>query len=109
MSTTKKTRAPKTAAPKTKKPPKTAPAAPSSTAPTKKLSALEAAVRVLEESQVPMSCGEMIAAMTSKGYWTSPGGKTPAATLYSAILRELKVKGEQARFQKTERGKFARA
>jgi hypothetical protein len=23
------------------------------------------------------------------GYWTSPGGATPAATLYSAVLREI--------------------
>ena len=27
-------------------------------------------------------------------------------TVYSAILRELSTKGEQARFIKTERGKF---
>jgi hypothetical protein len=50
----------------------------------------------------------MIAAMAAKGYWTSPGGQTPAATLYSAILRELTTKGPNARFVKTERGKFAR-
>ena len=49
----------------------------------------------------------MIKAMAEKGYWTSPGGKTPAATLYSAILRELQTKGKDARFKKTERGKFA--
>jgi hypothetical protein len=55
-----------------------------------------------------MNCQEMIAAMTAKGYWTSPAGKTPQATLYSALLREIKTKGDQARFQKTERGKFAR-
>jgi hypothetical protein len=48
----------------------------------------------------------MIEAMGKKGYWTSPGGKTPHATLYSAILRELKAKGKEARFKKTERGKF---
>jgi hypothetical protein len=48
----------------------------------------------------------MIAAMAAKSYWTSPGGKTPAATLYSAILRELKTKKSEARFRKTERGKF---
>ncbi len=54
-----------------------------------------------------MSCKEMIEAMASKGYWTSPGGKTPEATLYSAILRELATKGADARFLKTERGKFA--
>ena len=32
-----------------------------------------------------MNCQEMIEAMAAKGYWKSPGGKTPAATLYSAI------------------------
>ena len=49
----------------------------------------------------------MIDAMAKKGYWTSPGGKTPAATLYSAILREISTKGKEARFKKTERGKFS--
>jgi hypothetical protein len=49
----------------------------------------------------------LIAAMAAKGYWSSPRGRTPAATLYSAILRELQTKGETARFIKTERGKFA--
>jgi len=72
-----------------------------------KLSALDAAAKVLAETATPMTTGEMIEAMGAKGYWTSPGGKTPAATLYSAILRELKVKGPASRFTKTERGKFA--
>src|SRR5262245_39626320 len=73
----------------------------------KKLSALDAAAKVLGEKAKPMTCKEMIEAMAAKGYWHSPGGKTPAATLYSAILRELATKGEEARFQKTDRGKFA--
>jgi HB1, ASXL, restriction endonuclease HTH domain len=73
----------------------------------KKLSALDAAVRVLEESGQPMNCQELIAAMAAKGYWSSPKGRTPAGTLYSAILRELQSQGEQARFVKTQRGKFA--
>ena len=77
--------------------------------PSKKLSALDAAARVLGESGQAMNCQEMIEAMAAKGYWTSPGGKTPSATLYSSILRELKTKGGEARFRKTERGKFARA
>ena len=72
-----------------------------------KLSAIEAAVKVLTEAGQPMNTQQMIAAMAEKGYWTSPGGKTPAATLYSAILREITTHGAQARFQKTERGKFA--
>ena len=52
------------------------------------------------------SCQEMIKAIGEKGYWTSPGGKTPHATLYSAILREIQNKGNDARFKKMERGKF---
>jgi hypothetical protein len=75
----------------------------------KKLSALDAAARVLGESGQTMNCQEMIEAMAVKGYWTSPGGKTPSSTLYSAILRELKTKGSDARFRKTERGKFSLA
>jgi len=78
------------------------------TAQPKKRSALDAAAQVLSEAGQPMNCQEMIAAMTAQGYWTSPAGKTPQATLYSALLREIKTKGDQARFQKTDRGKFAR-
>ena len=75
-------------------------------APAKKFSALDAAVQVLAESDRPMNCREMIEAMAEKGYWTSPAGKTPASTLYSAIVRELTTKGREARFQKVERGRF---
>src|SRR5262249_8817390 len=71
----------------------------------KKLSALDAALRVLQEAGQPMTCPEMIEAMAAKGYWTSPGGKTPAATLYSAILRETQTRGDASRSVKTERGK----
>jgi len=72
-----------------------------------KLSALEAAVRLLGESGQAMNCQEMIAAMAAKGYWTSPGGKTPSATLYTSILKELTTKGKESRFVKVERGRFA--
>lgn len=72
-----------------------------------KMSAIDAAAKVLAESGTAMTTAEMILAMSLKGYWTSPGGKTPAATLYSSILREVATKGEQARFVKTERGHFA--
>ena len=71
-----------------------------------KLSALDAAAMVLRESGQPMNCQAMIQDMAAKGYWTSPAGKTPASTLYSALLREIKLKGSQARFQKTARGHF---
>ena len=53
-----------------------------------------------------MTTKEMIETMAAKGYWSSPNGQTPAATLYSAILREIKTKGKESRFEKTEKGKF---
>jgi|SRR5271154_1719984 len=80
---------------------------PHASRPAKRVSALAAAARVLAESGTPMSCGELIQVMAEKKYWSSPAGKTPASTLYSAILRELKTKGNAARFKKTERGKFS--
>lgn len=73
----------------------------------KKLSALDAAAKVLAEAGQAMTCQEMIATMVAKGYWTSPNGRTPAGTLYSAILRETTTKGTANRFVKAERGKFA--
>jgi outer membrane biosynthesis protein TonB len=75
----------------------------------KKLSALDAAAKVLAETCTPMGCTEMIGAMAARGYWTSPGGKTPAATLYSAMFREIATKGTHSRFVKADRGKFALA
>jgi outer membrane biosynthesis protein TonB len=75
----------------------------------KKVSALDAAARVLGETGQPMNCQEMITAMAAKGYWNSPGGKTPHATLYSAIAREITTKGTQSRFVKADRGTFALA
>lgn len=73
----------------------------------KKMSAIDAAAQLLASSKEPMGCKELIEAMAAKGLWTSPGGKTPHATLYSAILREINEKGKEARFVKTDRGRFA--
>jgi hypothetical protein len=84
-------------------------AAPLTEAVSKPLSALDAAAKVLAETGQPMRCTELIAAMTAKGYWTSPAGKTPASTLYAAMLRELRTKKDQSRFRKAERGKFGLA
>jgi hypothetical protein len=74
---------------------------------TGKLSALDAAAKVLAETGQAMTCQELIGAMATKGYWSSPAGKTPASTLYSAMLREAATKGDQARFVKAGRGRFA--
>ncbi len=72
-----------------------------------KLSQLDAAVKVLEEAKEPMNTKAMIEAMAAKGYWTSPGGATPWATLYSALIREIAHKGAESRFTKVDRGQFA--
>ncbi|HEX5033381.1 MAG TPA: HTH domain-containing protein [bacterium] len=73
----------------------------------KRVSALDAAAQVVSASKEPMNAKEMIEAMAAKKLWTSPGGKTPHATLFSALIREIAAKGKDARFVKTERGKFA--
>ena len=99
---TKKT-AKKAAAPKAKTTAKTTkPAA-------KKVSQIEAALQVLAKAKEPMNCAAMVEAMAAAGLWSSPGGKTPASTLYASILRELNTKGKDARFVKKDRGLFALA
>ena len=70
------------------------------------LTAIDAAAKVLGEAGASMNTRQMIEAMAQKGYWTSPDGKTPAATLFSAILREINTKGDSSRFVKAERGQF---
>jgi hypothetical protein len=72
-----------------------------------KLSQIAAAERVLAEAKEPMTCKAMVEAMSAKGYWSSPGGKTPEATLYASLLRQIRDKGADATFQKTGRGLFA--
>jgi hypothetical protein len=72
----------------------------------KKISAIDAAAKVLAGAKTAMNAKEMIEAMAAKNLWTSPSGKTPHQTLYAAIIRELSTKGNDARFKKTERGKF---
>jgi hypothetical protein len=72
----------------------------------RKMSALDAAAKVLADSREPMSTKQMIESMAAKNYWTSPGGATPWATLYSAIAREINERGANGRFVKTERGRF---
>jgi hypothetical protein len=80
---------------------KKAPAAPKA----KKVSGLDAAFQVLKDAGKPMQCRAIVETMLSKGLWKT-GGKTPAATIYSAILREISTKGNASRFRKTERGHF---
>ena len=71
----------------------------------RKASALSAAAQVLAEADGPLSTGEMVKRMLEKGLWQTKG-RTPAATVYAAILRECQKKGSESRFRKVERGKF---
>lgn len=73
---------------------------------TTKPGGLMAAAKVLAEAGEPLNCQEMVKRMLEKGLWKTEG-KTPAATIYAAIIREIRDKGAKARFRKTERGKFA--
>src|ERR1700687_2497330 len=84
-------------------------AKPKEDAGTTRLSALDAAAKVLGEAKEAMTCQEMIETMASKGFWSSPGGKTPAHTLSAAICRETHIRGKDTRFGWAEPGKFARA
>jgi hypothetical protein len=73
----------------------------------KRVSALDAAAQVLKETNKPMRATELIEAMAERNLWKSPGGKTPHATLYAAMVREARDKGDASRFTKVDRGMFA--
>ena len=73
----------------------------------KRGSALDAAAKVLQAAGKPMRAQDLITAMAEKGLWSSPKGKTPHATLYAAMLREISANGKAARFAKVDRGMFA--
>ena len=74
--------------------------------PEKKLSLVNAAAAVLERSDEAMTVKELIEKAKAAGLWSPGTGKTPEQTLYSSILREIKTKGESARFKKEARGHF---
>ncbi|KKN89659.1 hypothetical protein LCGC14_0235050 [marine sediment metagenome] len=73
----------------------------------KKMSQLDAAVVILGEADGPLNCKEMVSRMAEKGLWSSPKGKTPAATVNAAIIREINKKGDESRFRKVSRGMFS--
>jgi hypothetical protein len=71
----------------------------------KKVSGLDAAALVLAESATPMKAVDMLAEIQKRGLWASKG-RTPEATLYAAIIREIAAKGKDSRFKKHDRGLF---
>lgn len=76
----------------------------------KRLSALDAAAKVLTETDEPLNCRQMIEIMISRNYWQPiNAGKTPQNTLHAAISKEIKTKGKESRFKKASRGIFTLA
>jgi hypothetical protein len=71
----------------------------------KRPSGLDAAAKILEETGQPMNVKEIVEVAFAKGYW-KPAGRTPSATLASALGREIAKKGGNSRFCKSDRGKF---
>ncbi|MBX3323122.1 MAG: winged helix-turn-helix domain-containing protein [Phycisphaeraceae bacterium] len=72
--------------------------------PPKKPSGLDLAAKVLAEAREPLSAKAIAERAIAAGWVTS--GKTPHATLYAAIIREIASKGDAARFTKTDRRLF---
>ena len=101
--TTKTAKATKKAKPAKKA---TTPAPVATPAKATKMSGLTAAARVLKESGEAMNAKAMVETMLAKGYWTT-GGRTPSATIYAAVIREIAAKKTDSRFKKTDRGLFA--
>lgn len=98
---------------KAKPAPEPSPAAPVETSATEtpkagKTSGLDAAYQVLRLAGSPMKVKAIVQAMFSRGLWSSDG-LTPSATVYSAMIREIKEKGDASRFRKVDRGSFVAA
>ena len=76
---------------------------------TRPMGALAAAAEVLAAAAEPMTAAELVAAMAERGLWASPNGRTPEATVYAAIVREIASKGSASRLAKHSRGRFVHA
>lgn len=72
----------------------------------KRISALDAAAIVLADTKKSMRAIDLIAEIQTRGLWSSPKGKTPEASLYAAMIREISARGKDARFAKHDRGLF---
>lgn len=71
----------------------------------KRSSGLDVAVEVLAKAEGPLNAKTIAERVIAAGWKTS--GLTPAATLHSAIQREIAKKGSTSRFKKVDRGQFA--
>jgi len=73
----------------------------------KRVSGLDLAAKVLADAGEPLNAKTIAERAIAAGWKTS--GKTPEATLYAAIIREIAKKGKDARFAKRDRGLFTAA
>lgn len=71
-------------------------------------SVLDAAHKVLKEASTPLDAQTICERALADGYWKTKG-KTPQATIYAAMIREIAAKGDQSRFKKVDRGQFTAA
>jgi len=71
---------------------------------TKRVSGLDLAAKVLADSKEPLKAKAIAERAIAAGWQAT--GKTPHATLYAAMIREIAKKGKDARFKKTDRGLF---
>jgi len=86
---------------------KSAPKKPTKVSKPKRVSLLDAAATVLASAKEPMQAKAIVDAVVEQGLWKPGAGRTPHATLYAAIIREITKKGDAAHFRKVERGQFA--
>ncbi len=76
-------------------------------APDKRVTLVGAAIEILRDAKEPMACKDIVELALERKIWEpAKGGKTPANTLYATFLREIKSKGNNARFKKALPGKF---
>lgn len=70
----------------------------------KKPSGLDLAAKMLAASKEPLNSKTIAERAIAAGWKTS--GATPHATLYAAMIREIRDKGKESRFEKVDRGLF---
>jgi len=70
----------------------------------RKPSGLDLAAKVLADAGEPLKAKQIAERAITAGWKTN--GKTPEATFYAAMTREIATKGDAARFRKADRGLF---
>jgi len=74
----------------------------------KPMSGLDAAAKILSDTKTALNAKEILQQIQEQNLWKT-SGKTPHATLYAGIIREISHKKDEARFRRAEKGKFVSA